>query len=205
LNARKLHRIAGLILLLPFIGWIVTGTVFLVKPGYDQAYQQLSAKRYPLEQSFSINPQPEWKEIKLLQSILGPHLLVNGPQGWQQLDPVSLQPVAKPDDAQLIRLLEDALPEGNTRYGTIETVRDDTFITTTGVELSLHWDSLSISQQGADTKFLSTLYKIHYLQWLGNKQANLLMGITGLFSLAVLVYFGMVVYIRARAARSIRN
>jgi hypothetical protein len=62
MKARTLHRVIGLILLLPFFGWALTGLVFFVKPGYEGAYELLSPKTYPLDSALTINPDPSWAD-----------------------------------------------------------------------------------------------------------------------------------------------
>ncbi len=37
-GTRRFHRLLGLVLLLPILGWAATGLVFFTKPGYAQAY-----------------------------------------------------------------------------------------------------------------------------------------------------------------------
>ena len=40
--ARLLHKIIGVVLLLPLLGWAATGAIFFIKPGYAGAYEQLA-------------------------------------------------------------------------------------------------------------------------------------------------------------------
>ncbi|MDY6983572.1 MAG: hypothetical protein SV422_10830, partial [Pseudomonadota bacterium] len=87
MKLREQHKLLGIVLLLPFIAWSATGLFFLVRPAYDQAYEQLAVKQYPLEQPLTVVPQPDWREVRWLRSILGTHLLVRRDAGWVQLDP----------------------------------------------------------------------------------------------------------------------
>jgi len=48
MKTRKLHKITGLILLLPFIAWSATAVFFLIRPAYEQAYERLAVREYPL-------------------------------------------------------------------------------------------------------------------------------------------------------------
>jgi hypothetical protein len=198
LSPKKIHRVLGLVLVLPLLGWAVTGAVFLIKPGYSGAYEQLTVKLYPIEIPFSIVPREGWVETRIVRTILGYHLLVNTGSRWEHLDPATVNVKSAPDELDLIKLLEDSVHSDKARYGRIEKFENDKFHTSTGVELTLNWDTLRISQKGKDTKLIDTLYKIHYLQWLGQKQANTIFGIFGLLSLLVLVYFGIVLYLRGR-------
>ena len=56
---RKLHRIAGIVMLLPLIGWAVTGAVFFLKPGYAGAYETLPVKSYPFETEIKLTPDED--------------------------------------------------------------------------------------------------------------------------------------------------
>lgn len=198
MKSKKVHRFLGLLLVLPLVGWIVTGFIFLIKPGYSGAYEMVSPNLYPIEDVFTIDPKEDWVETRLLKTVLGHHLLVNNGRQWLHLDPQSMTEKARPSDADVVRLLEDALKFNKERYGVIQSSRDSEFITTTGIELSLDWNALRISQYGRDTKLIDTLYKIHYLQWLGNRQANNVLGVIGLLALTLLVIYGVVLYLRSR-------
>ena len=93
-----------------------------------------------------------------------------------------------PSEDDQIRLLHDAVKKNSHRYGHIEKRLDNAFITSTGVSLHLNWNTLSIQQTGRDTQLINQLYKIHYLQWLGNKQANILLATAALLILTLLVH-----------------
>ncbi len=196
--SRKLHRIIGLALLLPFIAWILTGLVFLIKPGYKAAYEKLEPKQYSVQKIIDLSPQDDWLEIRILRTILGEHLLAKTAEGWQHLNVNTLEAIPLPSEQTQIKLLEDAIRFNQSRYGHITHYENGVFFSSTGVELTLDWPTLSIRQRGRDTRLISTLYKIHYLEWFGHKHANLILGISGLISLFILVYYGMVLYIKGR-------
>jgi len=196
MNLRKLHKILGLLMLLPFIGWVFTGVVFLVKPGYEQAYEKISPRLYEMEQAFQMPAGQGWLESRVLKTGLGTHLLVNIDDQWQHLEADSLRVVAKPDEQQIVRLLEDAVSVNKARYGVVEYVDGERFLTSTGVTLTLDWNTMTITQRGRDTRLISTLYKIHYLQWFGQKQLDIVLGVIGLLSLFVLALFGALLSLR---------
>lgn len=102
------------------LGWISTGVVFLIKPGYEQAYEKLSVKTYPLDAPFSIQANRAWSEVRIFKTILGLHLLVQSKEGWQHVDPISYQFVKPPGDAVLLRLLNDAVAFNSQRYGVVK-------------------------------------------------------------------------------------
>jgi hypothetical protein len=69
-------------------------------------------------------------------------------------------------------------------------VSSGTIRTDTGVEVTLDWNRLSLQQHGADTDRIDRLYKIHYLQWTGQKSVDKILGLAGLTLLVVLSILG---------------
>jgi len=189
-TTRKIHRIIGVILILPFLGWALTGFVFFLKPGYAGAYEILKIKTYRLEGSPTLSPEPNWQEFRYLKTILGPHLLVRTDSGWQQLDPVTRLPKAKPGETDFRMLLKDAFSLNPSRYGEVTSVSDLTARTNTGVEVTLDWSTLSCQQTGNDTAWIDRLYKIHYLQWTGFKTVDKVIGLAGLVLVISLTALG---------------
>lgn len=188
---RKLHRVIGMIMVLPFLGWAVTGIVFFLKPGYAGAYESLQVKTYPLNAPLTIAPDPSWQEVKYLKTVLGLHLLVRTAQGWQQLDPATMTLRAKPTESELRLLLSDAFTTNSSRYGEIREALPDSVITSTNVRISLDWNRLSLQQRGPDTRRIDWLYKIHYLQWTGVKAVDEVLGVVGLVLVVSLAGLGL--------------
>ena len=189
MNARKLHRAAGLALLLPFAGWVVTGFVFFLKPGYGPAYEQLRVRTYPLEKPVTLPPRPEWRESRVLKTVLGRHLLARTEHSWEHLDADTLAPRPEPSTEERGRLLEDALRGKDAeRYGRLLPGEP---LTDTGVRLALDWKTLTILQAGPDTDRINALYKIHYLQWTGVKTLDRVLGFLGLAAVAALSLLGL--------------
>jgi hypothetical protein len=195
---RKIHKIVGLVLILPMCAWIITGIIFLLKPGYTGAYDKLTVKTYPLEARLVIKPEQEWSEVRLIRTIIGQHLLVKSNGKIIHLDPVSLQPKEIPTDSEYKLLMEDTFLKNKLRYGNVIFIDGINAKTSTGIEIKLDWLNLKLSQKGNDTKFISTLYKIHYLQWSPFKNMNLILGILGLILLLILTIFGVRLYIENR-------
>jgi hypothetical protein len=187
---RKLHRLAGIVMLLPFLGWAVTGIVFFTKPGYGAAYDTLPIKTYPLDEPIAVRADPAWREIRYLRTILGLHLLVRTGAGWSQLDPVTLQPRTAPPDRDVQRLLGDALTANPARYGRIVSLSGGVAVTDTGAAVTFDWNRLSLQQRGRDTDRIDLLYKVHYLQWTGQKTADKILGLAGLTLLIALTLLG---------------
>jgi len=192
---RKQHRLLGGILLLPFIAWSLTGVFFLVRPAYEQAYSVLSPKTYSADQ-INISAQPEWQEVRLLKTVLGLHLLVKQEGGWQQLDPDSLEVRATPVEADLVSFVEDAISQDTPRYGELLPGESDPFRTSTGVTIAVNWDSLSLYQQGLDTRWIDRIYRIHYLQWTGIAFLDTILGVAGLLLLLLMTATGSAMLLR---------
>lgn len=190
MKTRTLHRVIGIILLLPFFGWALTGLVFFIKPGYEGAYEALNVKTYPLERPLTINPDPAWLEFRYFKTVLGEHLLARTAAGWSHLNPADRQVRSKPTEDELRTLLRDAFQTNPRRYGNVSKVSGDTAITDTGVEVTVDWDSLSLRQKGRDTDRIDLLYKIHYLQWTGVTVIDRVVGIAGIGLVLVLTALG---------------
>lgn len=196
--SRRIHRSIGWFLIVPFLVWALTGLVFFIKPGYQGAFASLNVKTYPVSQPLHIKPQAQWQEIKLLQTVLGLHLLVKNSEGWQQLDPDDLSVRPEPSSTELELLILDAMQLDTGRYGKQLQPTAQGFITETGVQIQLDWNSLTLSQQGKDTELINNLYKAHYLQWTGHKTVDQLLGVVGLIALMVTTVLGFRLLLRRR-------
>jgi hypothetical protein len=187
---RKLHRIIGVVMLLPLIAWAATGIVFFTKPGYGAAYDALPIRTYPLDGPIDVRPDPGWREVRYLRTILGPHLIVRTDTGWVQLDPATLQPARAPAEEDVKRLLDDAFTANAARYGHIVSMAGGMATTDTGAVITFDWNRLSLQQRGRDTDRIDRLYKIHYLQWTGEKTVDKVLGLAGLTLLVALSGLG---------------
>lgn len=191
MRARTLHRIIGIVLLLPFFGWALTGFIFFLKPGYEGAYELLSPKFYPLTSQAAVTPQPDWLEMRQVRTVLGDHLLVKTASGWSNLDPTTQQPRNPPSETELQSLLKEAFVVNPQRYGEIASVNGLTVSTSTGVEVTLDWKRMSLQQKGKDTDRIDWLYRIHYLQWTGYKTFDRVVGMTGIILVLSLTSLGL--------------
>ena len=189
MRTRTLHKVVGLVLLLPFMAWIITAMVFYIKPGYAAAYESLRIKTYPLDGPVSMAGDSTWLEVRYLKTVLGHHVLVRSSEGWKQLDTVTLRPREKPADDQIRKLLEDAFSSNPNRYGQVTAISNDTIRTSTNIVILFDWNDMSLYQRGPDTDRIDLLYKIHYLQWTGISGLDKILGPVGLtlvFTLSVL-------------------
>ncbi len=201
LSTRTLHRVVGLLLVLPMLAWSVTGLVFFFKPGYTDAYAPLNLRTYPLESVPLPQPLQQWEDLRLLRTVLGYHLLARSAEGLVHLDPVTMQPRALPAAPALAQLVDDAIATRRERYGAVVKVDGTVVTTSTGVEIAVDWANLRLSQQGADTRLINALYRVHYLQWSGSDFFNRVLGVAGLLLVATLTVLGLRVYLRARGSR----
>jgi hypothetical protein len=190
MKARTLHRRIGIVLLLPFFGWAITGLIFFIKPGYAGAYEILTPKTYPLNPAVTVAPDPAWQEVRYFRTVLGDHLIARTDKGWVHLDPGNRQPRSAPTEAGIRLLLNDAFSANPARYGQISEVAGDTVKTNTGVEVAIDWNRMSLRQKGRDTERIDLLYRIHYLQWTGVKALDRILGFTGLALVIALTVLG---------------
>lgn len=190
MKARTLHRTLGIILLLPFFGWAITGLVFFIKPGYGGAYEILNPRTYPLHGAPPVSPDSAWLESRYLRTALGDHLLVRTINGWHHLNPADKQPRSLPTESELKLLFQEAFSANPSRYGNISRVTGDTAWTDTGVEVNLDWNRMSLQQKGKDTDRIDLLYRIHYLQWTGIKKIDRIVGFTGIVLVMALTTLG---------------
>lgn len=187
---RKLHRIAGIVMLLPLIGWAVTGAVFFLRPGYSGAYETLPVKSYAFESEIKVTPDPEWFEVRFVKTILGDHLLARTSRGWLHYDPRTLQLRDEASSDEVRALVDDAISTSPARYGRIVSIDGSNLITDTGIRITLDWNRLALSQRGADTDRIDALYKIHYLQWTGVKSVDQFLGALGILLVLALSLLG---------------
>jgi len=190
MRPRKIHRLVGILLLLPFVAWSTTAIFFLVRPAYTEAYEQLQVQQLPMDNIVQFVPDPAWLEARFSRTVLGEHLLVRDAQGWQHLHSFTLDPRPGPTGDELRLLIEDATRHNRERYGTVETVSGMNAVTDTGVEISVDWDSLRMSQRGPDTRWIDRVYDIHYLRWTGFEIFDRIFGLFGLFLLMYMTYSG---------------
>lgn len=183
-------------MLVPLLLWSITGFIFLTKPGYEGAYEKLSPTQYDIDKDLNISALTGWQHVQVQRTILGVHLLVNDHGTWRHLDPDTLVERPLPSKQDIVRLIDDATKLNKQRYGSITDVNENVILTSTGVEINLDWSRLRLSQKGSDTRLISTLYKIHYLQWFNAKSLDKAFGFLGLFCLIGLTGLGLASYIK---------
>ncbi len=196
---RRWHRRLGIVLLLPFLGWAVTGLVFFLKPGYAGAYAELRPHFLPLGAEAgadALAPHGDWLETRRVRTVLGEHLLVRTADGRLHLHAENGEPFAAPDGAGLQAMIADAIAQDPARYGTVARPAKTesgtaAFETTTGVHVEVDWPTLTLRQRGPDTERIDALYRVHYLQWTGVRAVDRVVGIAGLAGLVALALLGL--------------
>lgn len=187
---RRFHKILGLIMLLPFIAWAVTGVFFFFKPGYQEAYQPLYIKQYPITGAMQGLAKVDTLETKQMQTVLGHHVLLKNSNGWQHYLDQQLITKDEITENQVRLLINDAIASNKTRYGEIVSISGIKAKTSTGVDITLNWTGLSLRQYGQDTDFINTIYDIHYLRWTGNQTIDQYLGVIGLVLVVLLALLG---------------
>lgn len=191
LTARALHRLAGLLLLLPLVLWIGTGLLFHVKPGWDEAYEALSTPPPgPLPWERVVFSPAAVKARGLLDP--GPVTLGGHPSGLvayfgrrdgraAAVDGTSGEPIP-PASEGVARLFALAAVSGSRHaasYGTIVssepaahrsplTGADDPavlFRTSGGKRVLVDRVTGEVSQSSDLNGRIDLLYRLHYLQW----------------------------------------
>lgn len=209
---QRWHYYCGWILCVPLIFWALTGAVFILKPGYGDAYEQLSVAQHTLRQNSSNQPasakanftlafDDSWQEARLINTVIGPRLIVKTANASQHLNAQQQLQIANIHEVKT--LLNSAISHNNLRYGSINDIQlndgiNITATTTTGVTLSLNWNTLALNQKGQDRKIIDTLYKLHYLQYTPNPTLNKAIATLGLLLLIVLTLLGIRMSMRGR-------
>ncbi len=199
---RRYHRLVGIIMLTPLLAWTLTGLLFLIQPGYGAAYEMLQPRTYPLSgtlNSLVVLPADSgWGDFRYLRTVLGDHLLVSGEEGWEHLRAETLELWPQPDAQMQLQLVADAVALKPERYGQVLRHEEGAMVTSTGVRITLDWNTLGLRQSGNDTRWIDQLYQLHYLQWTGVRWLDRILGVAGLFLLAVMTVTGFRLSFRGR-------
>ena len=197
-SARAIHRLAGAGLALPLVLWIGTGLLFHVKPGWDEAYEPLSAPP---------PGPPPWERVVFSPAAVkarglldsGPVALAVHPAGlvaWfgrregraAAVDGTSGDPIPPASEgvARAFALAAISASRHAASYGTIVSAQPDVhrsaltgtegpaflFLTSGGKRVVVDRVTGEVSQSGALNHRIDLLYRIHYLQWTPWKPVN---------------------------------
>lgn len=191
-RAARVHRAAGLLVVAPLLVWVATGLLFHVKPGWDAAYEALSAP--------PPGPLP-WERVVFSPAVLksrglldeGPVALAPHPSGLvafygrrkglpTAVDGTSGDPIppAPEDSARATAAAAIGASRHAARYGallpgaeaavhrSVLTGSDDPafrFRTAGGHRLLVDRVTGEVSQESALRDRIDRLYRLHYLQW----------------------------------------
>ena len=202
----KAHRWLAIVLVVLLVVWSVTGLLFHLKPGWARAYDMLSAERGgPLRPSTLAAPAVVGDEVTSLQLIdtaLGPLYRVTsaaGPALFDARTGARRSPLPV-DDAKALVLDAIGRSAHASEYGEIVTaeVRGDTAVIALsgGATVEVGLSSARMSQRGGDTERIDWLYRIHYLQWTGNKAVDKVLAIGGLALIWAVIIPGLVLFVR---------
>ncbi len=197
-SARALHRLAAGGLVVPLVLWIGTGLLFHVKPGWDEAYEPLSAPP---------PGPPPWERVVFSPAAVkarglldaGPVQLAAHPAGlvaWfgrregraAAVDGTSGEPIPPASEgvARAYALAAISASRHAASYGTIVSAQPDVhrsaltgtegpaflFLTSGGKRVLVDRVTGEVSQSGALNDRIDLLYRIHYLQWTPWKPVN---------------------------------
>lgn len=196
----RVHRWAAIVLVAMLVVWSITGLVFHLKPGWDRAYDQLSVKRdEPIDMSsvVAIATLPRSPSVELFSTVLGPMYRVTTKDGSSIIDATTGKPRTFTPD-EVTRLVDDAVsrsPFAN-RYGAHVGISGNDVRYAGEQVVTFSPATMRVSQEGRDTKRIDWLYRIHYLQWTGNKTVDKILAVGGLALIWVVMIPGIVLFVR---------
>ncbi len=218
-NLRKMHRLAGLLLAVPLILWMITGLLFHVKYRYSEAYEALAAPIRMEEvawQDATLSPAQIFSRHQLdTNSQLGLHIHPSGKAVYA----VAIQGKGVVIDAATGEILTPATEEETRRwvaaavaasthaerFGHAQAAREDRhFSSWTGTEnpawafefsgsktVTADCVTGEISQTGALNDWIDLTYRVHYLQWTPWKSVNIALVLIAFPLVLVLAFTGL--------------
>lgn len=202
----KAHRWLAILLVVLLAVWSVTGLLFHLKPGWSRAYDMLSAERGgPLHPGTLAAPSVVGDGVtsfELIDTALGPLYRVTGAGGAALYDAqtgAKRSPLALAD-AKALALDAVARSAHASEYGPLETadLRGERAVIafSGGATVEVGLTDARMSQRGGDTDRIDWLYRIHYLQWTGNRSIDKVLAIGGLALIWAVVVPGLVLFVR---------
>ena len=197
LSWARVHRWLSVLLVVPLAVWSITGLVFHLKPGWARAYDQLAIERPTTLHPASLAPPPaDVQSLELFDTVLGPLYRIDGAR---LVDARTGQPrVLSPDEARA--LAADAVARSAHPYGAAGAVTsDDATVHIAygdGVRVDVSRADARISQRGSDTDRIDWLYRLHYLQWTGNRTLDRVIAVAGLVLIWMVFVPGLVLFVR---------
>ncbi|NVB79558.1 MAG: hypothetical protein HOV81_14270 [Kofleriaceae bacterium] len=208
----RVHRWLAIVLVVPLVVWSVSGLLFHLKPGWSRAYDMLDAER-PVLSTTSVAPiatiaatfPAKISKVELFDTAIGPLYRVTTESGTELVDAVGAtrrSPLSA-DDAKALAV--DAVTRSAERagYGIVigtEVTERVVHVKFEHATVDVGRASARLSQRGSDTDRIDWLYRIHYLQWTGNKAVDKVLVALGLALIWAVMLPGIVLFVR-RAVR----
>jgi hypothetical protein len=227
---RRLHRLLGLVLVLPLVLWIATGLLFHVKHRYGEAYERLVV---PHDQ------EVDWSRARLSPAEVierglarAPLALAVHPSGRVAYfgalgdSPVAIdasngEAIEPATDDVARAWLSAALASSPNaaRYGdeiahdsanersSLTGVLDPCFVARTSGTKTVTIDRLTgeIRQTGALNDFIDATYKVHYLQWTPWEPLNIALVLLSIPVAFLLAFTGVRMALDKGRARPVRG
>ncbi len=201
----RVHRWLAVGLAVPLIVWSITGLVFHLKPGWGRAYDLLSIERGEVDLSAVVAPATlgtgKLDRLELVPTVLGPLYRVTTSAGTELYDAATGKPRSPltADDARA--LAADAVAHSPHRagYGDVlgaDTADDAITVRFEHAAVTVGRRDAAISQRGGDTDRIDWLYRIHYLQWTGNRVVDRVLALVGLVLIWAAMIPGLVLFVR---------
>ncbi|MDQ3369119.1 MAG: PepSY domain-containing protein [Myxococcota bacterium] len=208
----RVHRWLGIGLVVLLAVWSITGLLFHLKPGWDRAYDQLSAERRASSlQLAGVAPVGTLRasaadaaivRVELFDTALGALYRITTTQGTELVDATTGLPWPPLDAAAARTLASDAITRSPHRdaYGAITDVVLDEQVArlrfASGAVVEVGRRDARISQRGPDTDRIDWLYRIHYLQWTGHRGVDRVLSLLGLALIWAVLVPGIVLFVR---------
>ncbi len=204
----RIHRWLALGLLVPLAVWSVTGLLFHWKPGWDRAYDQLTADRgATLEPRALVAPGAlaltSPRKLELFDTALGPLWRVTTAAGRELHDARTGQrrPLLTAAEARILALDAIARSPHAAAYGEVRAVEEGAdevrLRFAGGPVVTVGRADARLAQHGPDTDRIDGWYRLHYLQWTGHRGVDRALALVGLAWIWAVVGPGMVLFVRA--------
>ena len=201
---RRLHRWFAIILVIPLVLWSLTGLLFHLKPGWSRAYDMLDPERPAELHLDKLASLPSATHVEVFATAIGPLARITTGKGDElyDADTGTKRSPLPVEAAQALAV--DAISRSHfaSAYGAPSRVTStDTTVTielAEGPTVEVGRNDARISQRGHDTDRIDWLYRIHYLQWTGNKTLDKILALVGLVLIWLVLIPGVVLFVRRR-------
>lgn len=208
----RIHRWLALGLLVPLAVWSVTGLLFHWKPGWDRAYDQLTADRGTVLEPRALVAASELgiaapRKLELFDTALGPLWRVTTATGRELHDARTGQRRPPLSTAEARSLALDAIARSphHAAYGEVRAVEEDAAEVRLrfagGPVVTVGRADARLAQHGPDTERIDGWYRLHYLQWTGHRGVDRALALVGLAWIWAVVAPGMVLFVRVLRRR----